>query len=101
MVEEFRWIILSPEHTHQHQAYHDRPTHGDGWYGDKLSEHRDSYYDRGYDVSETDMKTMITEVQKKITFSSHYSGFQIRIKNLDPTAQDAINKQSSCKLRTS
>lgn len=97
MVEEFGWIILSPrEHTHQHQAY---------TWADQLTVVAMVEVGEVADieiltmiedmiVGTTDMKTMITGTEEDhllliIVDTDHDQ-------DLDPTAQDAINKQSSC-----
>ena len=82
MVEEFGWIILSRrEHTHQHQAY--------TWADVEILTMIEDMI-----VGTTDMKTMITGTEEDhllliIVGTDHDQ-------DLDPTAQDAINKQSSC-----
>lgn len=102
MVEEFGWIILSPrEHTHQHQAY---------TWADQLTvvvvaaaaaEEVEEVADveiltmiEGMIVGTTDTKTMITGTEE-----DHLLLITVDIdhdQDLDPTAQDAINKQSGC-----
>lgn len=98
MVEEFGWIILSlREHTHQHQAY---------TWADQLTVVAAAAVVEVEEVADveiltmiedmivgtTDMKTMITGTEEDhlllITVDTDHD------QDLDPTAQDAINKQS-------
>lgn len=100
MVEEFGWIILSlREHTHQHQAY----TWADQLTVVAVAAAAVVEVEEVADVEiltmiedmivgTTDMKTMITGTEEDhllliIVDTDHDQ-------DLDPTAQDAINKQS-------
>lgn len=99
MVEEFGWIILSlREHTHQHQAY----TWADQLMVaaaaaavvevEEVADVEILTMIEDMIVGTTDMKTMITGTEEDhlllITVDTDHD------QDLDPTAQDAINKQS-------
>lgn len=101
MVEEFGWIILSPrEHTHQHQAY----TWADqlmaavevaaGVAVEEAADVETLTMIEDTIVGTTDTKTMITGTEEDhlllTTVDTDHD------QDLDPTAQDAINKQSGC-----